>query len=44
VRRLHWPLEDPAAAEGSEETILATFRNVRDQIEAQVRGLVRDLG
>jgi arsenate reductase len=43
VRRLHWPLEDPAAAEGSEEAILATFRNVREKIEAQVRGLVRDL-
>jgi hypothetical protein len=37
------PLEDPAAAEGSGEAILATFRNIRDQIEAQVRGLVRDL-
>ncbi|MEI8190643.1 MAG: arsenate reductase ArsC [candidate division NC10 bacterium] len=43
VMRLHWPLEDPAAAQGSEETIRATFRKIRDQIEAQVRGLVRDL-
>ncbi|HEX7550252.1 MAG TPA: arsenate reductase ArsC [Candidatus Methylomirabilis sp.] len=43
VRRLHWPLEDPAAAQGSEESILATFRQIRDQIEAQVHGLVRDL-
>lgn len=43
VMRLHWPLEDPAAAQGSEESILTTFRKIRDQIEAQVRGLVRDL-
>jgi arsenate reductase len=43
VRRFHWPLEDPAAAEGSEEAILATFRAVRDQIEGLVRGLVRHL-
>lgn len=43
VMRLHWPLEDPAAAAGSEETILATFRTVRDQVEMLVRGLVRDL-
>lgn len=43
VVRLHWPLEDPAAAAGSEEAILATFRTVRDQVEMLVRGLVRDL-
>jgi arsenate reductase len=43
VMRLHWPLEDPAAAAGSEETILATFRTVRDHVEMLVRGLVRDL-
>ncbi len=43
VRRLHWPLEDPASAEGSPEAILATFRDVRDQIEVRVRELVRDL-
>jgi arsenate reductase len=43
VMRLHWPLEDPAAAQGSEEEILTTLRKSRDQIEAQVRGLVRDL-
>lgn len=43
VMRLHWPLEDPAAAEGSEESILAMFRKIRDQIEAQVRAFVRDL-
>ena len=44
IRRLHWPLEDPAAAEGSLEMILATFRDVRDQIEVRVQELVRDLG
>jgi arsenate reductase len=43
VKRLHWPLEDPAAAEGNEAAVLVTFRDVRDQIETHVRGLVRDL-
>jgi arsenate reductase len=43
VMRLHWPLDDPAAAEGSEEAVLATFRKIRDQVEVQVRALVRDL-
>jgi len=42
VRRLHWPLEDPAAAQGSEGAVLATFRTVRDQVEALVRGLLHD--
>ena len=41
VWRLHWPLEDPAAAEGSEGAILATFRTVRDQVEVRVAELVR---
>ena len=42
VRRLHWPLEDPAAAQGGETEILAVFRDIRDQIEARVRALVQD--
>ena len=33
----YWPLEDPARAEGSGEERLATFREVRDHIEARVR-------
>ncbi|MCT3162187.1 arsenate reductase (thioredoxin), partial [Lacticaseibacillus rhamnosus] len=42
VRRLHWPLADPAAASGSQEAVLAVFRQVRDQIEAHVRALKAD--
>lgn len=34
--RLHWPLEDPAAVEGSDEEKLAVFRKVRDQIESKI--------
>ncbi|HVS08475.1 MAG TPA: arsenate reductase ArsC [Planctomycetota bacterium] len=36
VERLHWPLEDPAAATGSDEDRLAAFRRVRDQIRARL--------
>jgi arsenate reductase len=36
VRRLHWPLEDPAAATGTDDEILATFRRIRDQVEFRV--------
>jgi arsenate reductase len=43
VMRMHWPLQDPAAAQGSEETILVTFRSARDQVEVLVRRLLHDL-
>ncbi len=35
--RLHWPFEDPAAFQGSEEEKLARFRTVRDQIDERIR-------
>ena len=35
--RLHWPFDDPAAAEGSEEERLAVFRRVRDEIADRLR-------
>ncbi len=34
---LYWPFEDPVAAKGSRQERLATFREVRDQIDAQIR-------
>jgi len=34
VNRHHFPFEDPAHAEGSEEEKLAVFRRVRDEIRA----------
>ena len=36
--REYWPVDDPATAEGSDEERLATFREVRDYVEARVRG------
>jgi len=36
LKRLHWPLEDPSRAPGSEEQRLVVFRRVRDQIEAKL--------
>lgn len=44
MERLHWPFDDPAAAEGSEEERLAVFRRVRDGIEARVRGWLAEQG
>jgi arsenate reductase len=34
----YWPFPDPAAATGTEEQRLAVFRDVRDQIDAKVKG------
>ena len=34
---IHWDIEDPAGADGSEEERLAFFRKVRDEIHARVR-------
>lgn len=38
--RMHWPIEDPAKATGSEEEVLAVFRRVRDEIRRRVNDLV----
>ena len=40
ARRLHWPLPDPARAQGSEEEILTVFRRVRDDIRHRVTELL----
>lgn len=39
VRRLHWPLPDPAAVAGDEQTRLAAFRETRDQLREKVAAL-----
>ena len=37
----HWPLEDPAKAQGSEEEIMNQFRASRDDIESRVKDLLQ---
>ena len=39
VRRLHWPLPDPAGGSGSEAERLGRFRAVRDAIAARLNDL-----
>lgn len=34
---LHWPFEDPAAAQGTDAEKLAKFRDIRDQIESHIK-------
>lgn len=42
VVRWHWGFEDPAKATGTEDEILAQFRNVRDTIRARIEKFVKD--
>jgi len=36
TKHLHWPLPDPALAQGNEEAVLKVFREVRDEIRGRV--------
>jgi arsenate reductase len=43
MRKEHWPLSDPAKATGTEEEIMAVFRDSRDDIRARVADLLERL-
>lgn len=43
VKKIHWPLEDPAQATGSEVERMVVFRQVRDQISDLVNDLAASL-
>ena len=40
LARAHWPLPDPALAQGEEEEIMRMFRQVRDEIRKRVQALL----
>ena len=42
VRRLHWPIEDPVAAGGSEAERMAAFRRARDEIRWRLAAWLED--
>jgi acetyl-CoA carboxylase carboxyl transferase subunit beta len=42
VRRIHWPIPDPAKAKGSDDDVAAFFRKIRDQIGEKVRALLEE--
>ena len=43
VRRLHWPMPDPAGVSGSETERLERFRSVRDEIARRIADLDAEL-
>ena len=40
AQHLHWPLADPAAAEGPQEERLETVRAVRNELSGRIEGLL----
>jgi arsenate reductase len=44
VKKIHWPLSDPAKATGSEDEIMAQFRATRDDVRRRVADLIASLG
>jgi arsenate reductase len=42
--RLHWPVADPAVAEGDEATRLEVYRAARDEIRDRVQGFLEQAG
>ena len=43
VKKIHWPLVDPAKATGTEKEIMSQFRTTSDEVEVRVRNLLAGL-
>jgi len=43
MEKIHWPLENPAKAQGSEQQIMTVFRATRDDIKQRVQNLIDTL-
>jgi len=43
AKRLHWPFDDPATFEGTEEEKLAKFREVREQIKEKIQSWLKEM-
>lgn len=42
VVKWHWGFDDPAKATGTEDEIMAQFRNVRDAIKSRIQQFLKD--
>jgi arsenate reductase len=42
-KMLHWSFEDPAKATGSYEQQMIVFKNIRDEIEEQIRRFITEI-
>ena len=41
VKKLHWPIDDPADFNGTEKEVLDEFRRIRDEIEKKVKNFIQ---
>lgn len=41
IKRIHWPIDDPAAAVGTEDEVMKKFRKARDEIKNKIEEFVR---
>jgi arsenate reductase len=44
IRRIHWPIDDPVAAVGTEDEVMKKFRKARDEIKEKILELINALG
>ncbi|HXG91315.1 MAG TPA: arsenate reductase ArsC [Blastocatellia bacterium] len=42
TKRIHWSVDDPAAASGDESARLAVFRRVRDELSERLRAFIAE--
>lgn len=42
IRRLHWPIDDPASGIGDEEKKMLEFRRCRDEIKKRIEKFIQD--
>lgn len=40
IKRIHWPIDDPAAADGTEDEIMSAFRRARNEIRGKIEELI----
>lgn len=40
IKRIHWPIDDPMRASGTEEKILNEFRKARDEIKKRINEFI----
>ena len=43
VKKIHWPLTDPAKASGTEDEIMREFKATRDEVKKRVEDLLGTL-
>jgi arsenate reductase len=43
IGRLHWPIDDPAGATGTEDEIIQEFRRARDEIRTKTEEFIKQI-